>query len=49
VHVEGFVEKILIVPNRPQKASGCFCNFQQWHPRRLSCGFLSNSCITIHD
>jgi len=43
VHAEDPVEKMLAVPNRLQKVSGCSCSSQTWHPPRLGCDCLSNS------
>ena len=36
--------KILAVLNRSPKVSGWACISQPWHPRRLGCGCLPNSC-----
>jgi len=41
------VEKMLAAPNRLQKVNGWSCSFQVWHPRRLGCDCLSNSCRPV--
>jgi len=41
------VEKMLAVPNRLQKVNGWFCSSRLWHPCRLGCDCLSNSCRPV--
>jgi len=35
---------MLAVPNGLQKVNGWSCSSRLWHPRRLGCDCLSNSC-----
>jgi len=41
------VEKMLAVPNRLQKVNGWSWGSRLWHPRRLGCDCLSNSCKSV--
>jgi len=41
------VEKMLAVPNRLQKVNGWSCSSWLWHPRRLGCDCLPNSCRPV--
>jgi len=38
------VEKMLAVLNRLEEINGWSCTSRLWHPRRLCCDCLSNSC-----
>jgi len=42
------VEKMLAVPNYLQRVSGWSYNSPLWHPRRLGCDCLSNSCRPVN-
>jgi len=46
---EHSVEKMLAVPNRPQKLNGWSGSSQLWHPPRLGCDCLSQQCPTQMD
>jgi len=41
------VEKMLAVPNRLQKVNGWSCSSRLWHPCRLGCDCLPNSCKSV--
>ena len=38
---------MLAVPNRLQKVSGWSCSSRLWHPRRLGCDCVLNSCRPV--
>ena len=41
------VEKMLAVPNRPQKVNGWSCSSRLWHTCQLGCDYLPNSCRPV--